>query len=728
MIRIQPWATCLLTGILIRHLETRHPEAAQRVDYRRILGAAEVIQDIPDPHAFLIDPNNWVPHAVLRELIRSCETASGEKDFSYLAAREYYRNAQRGSPTLLETIAVLLDDIERVLNSASHWASGYTNYLRMQTFARPGEPRTLYILSQYRSPVEPITGNTRLVQGSIEGIAMLDPHVTTVSTEEQLSQVRLADLVAEFGDAYELISTGRQATVKERGMGKTIVVAKPVTPASEWAPWTQPSSPAAPADEEQWVVGPDSKGGITVLAPDKTNAPPRDRAGAPVRDGIAWRIERGGTLTDGNLRLTLREGAVYDAPYSRYRVQWQTAESASQPADSASMRAPAGDRSALAYLLFNHLKNLQATQRRALNMVIRNIDLAQENIELRQELSARQETGGLIGKSQALQEALALIRTLATSESTVLVTGETGTGKELAARLIHQLSHRRDRRFVAINCGALPETLLESELFGHERGSFTGAVAQKKGKFELADGGTLFLDEVGDISPAVQVKLLRVLQEKEFQRVGGAADLKADVRVIAATNRDLETLVEQKQFRRDLYYRLNVIQVYMPPLRERAEDIPELAQRFIARFVERADKSPKELTADALNLCLAYKWPGNIRELENVMERAVTLAPESSHWITPDLLPPGIRQSASRDVPAMDVTEFVDRIEWSTLLQTLRNSGTLSALLNQVEWAITRRTVAEYGGNKSRAAKVLGRTYRWLRKLETSHIPKEPPS
>ena len=306
------------------------------------------------------------------------------------------------------------------------------------------------------------------------------------------------------------------------------------------------------------------------------------------------------------------------------------------------------------------------------------------------------------------------------------MTGATGTGKELIARLIHQLSRRKDRRFVAVNCGAVPETLLESELFGHEKGSFTGAIAQKKGKFELAEGGTLFLDEIGDISPAVQVKLLRVLQEREFQRVGGTSDLKANIRLIAATNRDLLAMMEQKQFRQDLFYRLNVIQLYVAALRERPEDITELAQHFVQRFAEKTGKSIAGLTPDALKLCLVYKWPGNIRELENVMERAVTLAPEGKKWISPDLLPNNLR-SATESAPSLDLAELVDRVDWNALLKTLETRGSLTGLLNYLEWTITRRAVAEYGGNKSHAAKVLGRTYRWLRKLETEMTPPKSP-
>ena len=206
--------------------------------------------------------------------------------------------------------------------------------------------------------------------------------------------------------------------------------------------------------------------------------------------------------------------------------------------------------------------------------------------------------------------------------------------------------------------------------------------------------------------------------------------MKANVRLIAATNRDLLAMMEQNQFRQDLFYRLNVIQLYVPTLRERPEDMAELAQHFVHRFAEKTGKSIAGLTPNALQLCLAYKWPGNIRELENVMERAVTLTPEGKKWITPDLLPAHLR-AALEPAPSLDVAELVDRVEWGALLKTLEHRGSLTGLLNHVEWTITRRAIAEYGGNKSRAAKVLGRTYRWLRKLETEmtdHKPPIPPS
>lgn len=715
---LQPWATCLLSSMLIRHLETKYPEAARQVDYHKTLGAAEGIHDISDPHEFLLDPNNWVPFPVLRELMKQCEEASGEKDFAYYAALAHYETSKNRAPTLLETIAMLVSDAESVLRSSAEWASGYTNYLQLQAYKRPHESDALYMLSRFSPPLDILLSNTRFVQGNLEGIAKLDEHVETFSSEELYSQVRLTSLVAQFGDHYQVTERPPLVTVTNRLTGKVVLTARQIPLASEWVPWQDPSLPGSALRQDQLVVCPDDKGGITVHVVD-----PEVRTGMrePRKESAAasaLQIEGSGTLSKGSLSLTLHEGAIFDAPYTQYRMRWSKRPVTVTQAADQRAHFLAGDRQRFAHLLFDHLKNLQSAHRRTLGMVIKNLELVQENIQLKQELSVQQETGGILGKSQAIKDLLSLVRTIAGSDTTVLITGETGTGKELAARLIHQVSRRRDHRFVAVNCGALPETLLESELFGHERGSFTGAVAQKKGKFEVAEKGTLFLDEIGDVSPTVQVKLLRVLQEKEFQRVGGNVDLKADVRLVAATNRDLIALMEQNQFRRDLFYRLNVIQLYMPALRERSEDIPELAQHFLGRFAKLAGKTISGLTPDTLRLCLAYKWPGNVRELENAMERAVTLAPEGKKWITPDLLPNDLR-ATTESAPSVDLTDLVDRVNWAALLRTLETRGSLTGLLNHLEWAITRRAVTEYGGNKSRAAKVLGRTYRWLRKLES---------
>ncbi|MBS2029854.1 MAG: sigma-54-dependent Fis family transcriptional regulator [Deltaproteobacteria bacterium] len=252
--------------------------------------------------------------------------------------------------------------------------------------------------------------------------------------------------------------------------------------------------------------------------------------------------------------------------------------------------------------------------------------LKAQNQYLEAEVSSRFDTGGIVGGAPALKAVLEQVRQVAPTASTVLLRGESGTGKELLARAIHLSSPRTKGPFVKVNCAALAPGVLESELFGHEKGSFTGALARKLGRFELADGGTLFLDEVGDLSMEIQVKLLRVLQEREFERVGGTETIKTDVRLVSATNKDLEKAIAAKEFREDLYYRLNVFPIYVPPLRERAEDIEPLAESFVARYSKSAGKKVGGVSDGALDKLLAYPWPGNVRELENVVERAVILA------------------------------------------------------------------------------------------------------
>lgn len=252
--------------------------------------------------------------------------------------------------------------------------------------------------------------------------------------------------------------------------------------------------------------------------------------------------------------------------------------------------------------------------------------LLRRNRYLTRELQDRYQFSNIIGKSAPMQRVYELIEKVAPAKATVLITGESGTGKELIARAIHFNSPRRAQPFITVNCGALPETLLESELFGHEKGSFSGAVSQRKGRFELADGGTLFLDEISEMSPPLQVKLLRVLQELEFERVGGTQTLKVDVRVVAASNRNLKTEVAAARFRSDLFYRLNVVHVHMPPLRERADDIPLLISHFLAKYGMEPQRAGIGLEPDALRCLMDYSWPGNVRELENTIERAVILA------------------------------------------------------------------------------------------------------
>lgn len=289
---------------------------------------------------------------------------------------------------------------------------------------------------------------------------------------------------------------------------------------------------------------------------------------------------------------------------------------------------------------------------------IRQYSLQRENDYLRTELRTRYKFDNIIGSSKAMQAVYDLIAKAARSKANVLVRGESGTGKELVAKALHYNSPRANKKFVAVSCAALPNEILESELFGHEKGAFTGALWQKPGRFELADGGTLFLDEIGDISPNVQIKLLRVLQEKEFERVGGIKPLKVDVRLIAASNRDLEDAVRKGEFREDLYYRLRVIQITIPPLRDRVDDVPFLVEHFLKKYGSADGRKVRTLEPTAMDMLQRYDWPGNIRELENAIEHAVVMSDEGVTSITAELLPlnvqlnQGVRRAAAAPVPA----------------------------------------------------------------------------
>lgn len=275
-------------------------------------------------------------------------------------------------------------------------------------------------------------------------------------------------------------------------------------------------------------------------------------------------------------------------------------------------------------------------------------ELEREVRHLREQVVNRYGFHNLVGKSPAMREIYSKISQVADTRTTVLITGESGTGKELVARALHYNSSRRDRPFIAINCAALPETLIESELFGHEKGSFTDAQARRLGQFELAHGGSLFLDEIGDLSLPTQAKLLRALQEREFTRIGGTQPIKVDVRIMAATNKNLEDLLRRKEFREDLYYRINVVSLYLPPLRERREDIPYLAKHFLARRLEEEKRPAQEFMKETLETLEKYHWPGNVRELENVVEQAIVWS--GGARIAPDHLPATLRTDIHADI------------------------------------------------------------------------------
>jgi two-component system, NtrC family, response regulator PilR len=331
-----------------------------------------------------------------------------------------------------------------------------------------------------------------------------------------------------------------------------------------------------------------------------------------------------------------------------------------------------------------------------------NRTLREENLRLRREVGQLFGLDRVIGVSEVMATLFEMVRAIAPTSSTVLITGESGTGKELVARAIHGLSSRADGPFVSINCGALPDTLLESELFGYVKGAFTDARQSKKGLFEAASGGTLFLDEVGETSLAMQVKLLRALQERRIRRVGGTDETEVDVRVISATNAPLEELVKQKRFREDLYYRLQVIPVRTPPLRERREDIPLLAEHFTERFARQMGKPVAKVSADAMQLLRAFHWPGNVRQLENVIERAVAL--ETSEAVLPERLPDSIRQP-----------------ERDEALPAIGDGFSLDAFLLSVEARLLRQALDRAAGDRAEAARLLGVSARSLRYLIQKH-------
>lgn len=327
--------------------------------------------------------------------------------------------------------------------------------------------------------------------------------------------------------------------------------------------------------------------------------------------------------------------------------------------------------------------------------VIRFQELEEENLILKEQVEERYNFDGMVYKSELMREVVESVKIVAATDSTVLVLGESGTGKELIANAIHYNSLRKDGPFVKLSSAALPETLLEAELFGYEKGAFTGAVKAKKGKFELADGGSIFLDEIGELTPAIQVKLLRVLQEKEFDRLGGTQTISVDVRIICATQRDLKEEVANGNFREDLYYRLNVVPVTLPPLRERKSDVLLLADHFLKRFATQNGKSLKGFTTDVQEALLKYHYPGNIRELVNIVERAVVLArgAEIECCDLSDDINPGVEQLIGVSGPC---------------------SGNLSKAVKEFERQFIVKVLSEAGGNKSLAAKLLGMSRKTL--------------
>ncbi len=665
----QAWANCLLTDIFITHLEETLPGAAA-LDYQALFRGLQGFEMPADPRAFLKDHNTWVPLIVLKELSGYCETATGRKDFPYHAARAYFDPSKKHLPSLLEIVARVLNDVRSVVICSHLWGAVLLNGVKVQSFERPGRPPELFILAQFDENARPTT--TYLLRGFCEGFPRMYPFIADVQCLEEFSQLRFEDALGDFPE-YAVREEGEHLSILHRSSDRPVVVARRIPLRAE----VISLAPAFRENIPDPVVAPRNEQ-LHVLTRGEEQDPGR-------RTDTVWayQVSQGGIVAQENLVYPFTEGQIYGAPYCRMRVVWTERGVSQKPVGAETVRHEVSE------VLFDHLRQIKQTQVRMVQHSIERRRLTLENIHLRREIGREFSFAGIVGQSLQMQELFALIRSIAETDVTVLIQGETGTGKELIARAVHYNGPRRGRRFVAINCGALSETLLESELFGHEKGAFTGAIAQRKGIFEVADGGTLFLDEVSEISPNTQVKLLRVLQDGEFQRIGGHETIRVDVRIVAATNKIVEDLVAQGLLRQDLYYRLNVFPLRVPSLRERAEDIPLLVGHLIEKFNARLAKQVNGTSTAAMAVLLGHRWPGNVRELENVIQRMMVVA-KGDVLEVPDL--PG-ELRGSDDGEAERARDLKGITRESTKI---------------VEREAIVEALARSGGNVTRAAKALG--------------------
>ena len=605
---LQPWITCHLTDILLSHIKELNAGRTP-IDYAELFKGIEGFELPADPESFLTDATNWAPFSVIRELELHGEKISGRKDFAYQAARAYFKPGKKDLPSLVEIIFQVLNDVRSTLIFCSLWGAAQTNYIKLQSFEKSDPEPELYILAQFDPIARPALGSIYLLRGFVEGFPRLYPFIDETQCIEEISQLRMADILREFPEFT--LTTERDRLIVSHGSSKqSTVEAVKVELKSEKITLSPEFTQASP---DAMVLVP-TEGQIEVLTH-------RVEIDHQTKSAItfAYQIVQPGELRHGPLSYAFKEGQIYNAPYSRFRFHWQGGSKPQKEDPAENVRKE------VSRLLFNHLEQMKQTHLRMLQQNIDKRKLTQENIRLRQEIEREYSFSGIIGESEKMKDLFNVVRSIAETDMTVLIQGETGTGKELIARAIHYNGPRKARRVVAINCGALSETLLESELFGHEKGAFTGASAQRKGIFEVAHGGTLLLDEIGDISPSTQIKLLRVLQEGEFQRVGGSDSIKVDVRILAATNQNLSELVKNGRFRQDLYYRLNVFPIAVPSLRERANDIPLLVSHIIEKRKLNINKQISGISPQATASLIAHDWPGNVRELENVIQRMMVV-------------------------------------------------------------------------------------------------------
>ena len=669
---VQPWASCFLTDTLISHME-ENLGGSTGIDYPDLFRGIEGFDTPPDPEGFLKDVNNWVPLPILRELLSRCERISGKMDFAYHAARAYFDPAKKELLSPFKIIFQILNDVRSVFICSHLWAAVQTNYLKLQSFEPPGPRPGLCMLGRFADNARPGASGTSFLRGFSEGFPRLYSFIEEVQCVEEISQVQIEDILRGF-PGFAITREGNHLSIHHGSSQQPIVRATRIPLQSEVVPLSRDFRVEMP----DAVVASPVDGRISVLT-GQEETDPQGRANA----AWAYKIVKGGALTSGNLSYSFEEDQVFNAPYCRFRLHWKESLAPQGGMTVENVRREASQ------LLFAHLKQIKHTQMHLVQSSIETRRLAVENLRLRREIEREYSFAGIIGQNAKMQDLFGVVRSLAETDVTVLIQGETGTGKELIARAIHYNSPRKAKRFVAVNCGALAETLLESELFGHEKGAFTGASTRRSGVFEVADGGTLFLDEIGEISPSTQVRLLRVLQEGEFQRVGGSNPIRVNVRIISATNQNLEGLVQEGRFRQDLYYRLNVFPIRVPPLRERTDDMPLLVSHFVQLWNRKLNKSVSGVSPQAMALLMAHPWPGNVRELENAIQRMLVVA--KGDLLNIENLPAEIRGSgkAAR--------------ETATDLKGIAQGSTAT-----VEKEAILKALARLGGNVTRAARSLG--------------------
>ncbi len=668
----QPWVTCYLTDILRSYIK-ENQKTKDVIDYPALFRGIEGFETPSNPELYLTDVNNWVPLAVLRELEAQCEKISGRKDIAYHAAKNYFVPGKVHLSSLFEIIVQVLNDVRSVLVFSNLWGSAQTNYLKLQSFEKPAAVPELYVLAQFHGKGTPSVGAINLCRGFCEGFPRLYSFISETHCTEEISQLHIENIVSEFPD-FTVTNEGDRLSVRHRASQDVSIEAISVHLKAEVVPISHEFMQTIPGTE---VVRP-QQGQIEVLT-HHVDTETQRKPNTP----SAYQITNPGVVSHGSLAYRFQKGQIYGAPYSRFRFAWKETERSSHEVPVETIRRD------VSQLLFDHLKQIKQTQMRIVQYNIEKRNLTLENLRLRQQIEREYSFAGIVGESRKMQDLFSLVRSATETDVTVIIQGETGTGKELVTKAIHYNSPRRAKRIVALNCGALSETLLESELFGHEKGAFTGAIAQRKGIFEVADGGTLFLDEIGETTPSTQVKLLRVLQEGEFQRVGSTESIKVDVRIIAATNQNLEELVKSGRLRQDLYYRLNVFPMVVPPLRERAEDIPLLVTHFIEKHKQRMNKPISEISPEAMALLMAHSWPGNVRELENVVQRMMVVC-----------------KGESLDVQDLPIEIQGKESELRDKAKDLKGISRGSAEV--VEKRAILDALSKTGGNVTKAAKSLG--------------------